>query len=497
MPSPSINLAHVRSEIEGGLVNESRRLHCAWKNRMFYDGHMEMFPTREENLYHERWDMRRTSRLMRRVIHVLTDHLYKKPPTRTLSAGPEATDWLERCYKKASMAALWPQSDRMGLLNDWCAFRFAGNDDPETVVDIELFTSDQLVVWTLPGKPRVPGAVATIEREDAGRTLTLWTDDEILTYYTPKWGQDQTAGATAWKFRSSEPNPYETLPFAFVHSEYPTTEFHTEGIGDFLREVNDAVNFSIDNMGDAVRYLAFPIPVAEGVSPAWTPPPKLKPGQWVTMPGSQATAGDDAMSKPSLNYVSPPLDFVAVTWDDLNRYIDRALEDIGVPPGTIRLTADSSSGVAMMVEQGPLLAWAEARRQPFSMYESDAAKKAAQVASAHLRANGLAVPPWLDEAAREPGMGLKWPQLYVQLPGPERDRSDEWRLGFGLASKIQLLMEREDLTRVQALEKLKAVAADNEELTAMGIEPGLPKPEPIAPENAPLDEPIVEPRSGE
>jgi hypothetical protein len=186
-----------------------------------------------------------------------------------------------------------------------------------------------------------------------------------------------------------------------------------------------------------------------------------------------------------------------VDWDDLNQYIDRVLEDLGIPPGTVRMKGGAdASGVAILVEEGPLLAWAEGRRQPFADYEAEAARKAAQVACAHLLANGRPCPPWLDATAKAPELGLKWPPLYVQMPGAERDRADDWRLANGVASKVQVLQEREDLTRDQALEKLKQVKADNDELAAMGIEPGPPAPT-APPLNAPTDEPLVEPPSGE
>lgn len=132
---------------------------------------------------------------------------------------------------------------------------------------------------------------------------------------------------------------------------------------------------------------------------------------------------------------------------------------------------------------------------PFGDYESQAAGKAATVAAAHLIVNGRTPPPWLAATAADPGLSLRWPQLFVQLPGPERDRSDEWELSMGLTSKIQLLMARLDLTRDQAVDRLRQIDADNAELLAIGVEPGVPAK--VAPTNAPLDEPIVEPASGE
>jgi hypothetical protein len=144
----------------------------------------------------------------------------------------------------------------------------------------------------------------------------------------------------------------------------------------------------------------------------------------------------------------------------------------GVPPSTVRMVLDARSGVSILAEQAPLLGWTECRRRPFAHYELCAIQRLLQITSAHLRNHGQDSARF-DAAALDPGLALHWPRLYVDLPGPERDRADGTRLQWGLVSLLDIVQERDDCTREQALDTLKRVKADNDELTAAGI-PALP-----------------------
>lgn len=472
------------SEIESGLKNESSRLQDSRDNRRFADGHFEEYPTRVENASGERADYRRTTRLFGRIADVLTQHLYKRPPTRTIANHPQATEWLRRLYRRRAVDAKWAEADRLTVIGDVAALQFAGSDDPASPLLCHLWPADQLVVWTDPDDPTEAEAVATLDFYDASRRLTLWTEETRATFVTPKQGATQTQGGTAWRLVREEPNPYRTadgseglLPFAFAHFRFPTTDFWQGGPGNGLRRFNDHVNYRLDSSGDALRFSRFPIGVASGTDPSWTPPTQVKPGMFLRLPGDPGDAAGNGQTQANLSYLTPPLGWVESDWMDLNSYIDRCLEDEGIPPGTIRLSNQATSGVQLIVEQAPLLAWAEARRVPFGRYEERAAKTAIAVAASHLRNNGRP-DAMLEAAAADPdfALGMHWAPLYVQLPGPERDRTDEWRLEMGFASKLQLLMEREDLTREQALEQLRQVQADNAELLTLGVEPGKPLP---------------------
>ncbi len=161
---------------------------------------------------------------------------------------------------------------------------------------------------------------------------------------------------------------------------------------------------------------------------------------------------------------------MGVIWSHLNNYLDLSLELNNVPPSAVRMVLDARSGVSILAEKAPLLGFTEERRRSFYDYELWAMTKALQVLGAHLRNHGHDAKRF-DAVALDPGFAIKWPRLYVDLPGPERDRADGLRVATGMASLIDLVMEREDCTREQAVETLGRVVKDNAELTSMGINP--------------------------
>ncbi|HEY2154683.1 MAG TPA: hypothetical protein VGH33_03570 [Isosphaeraceae bacterium] len=476
------------SEIRAGLRNETERLKDARDNRRFADEAFEEYPTRQEHTRHARIDYRRTSSIMKRVIQVLTANLYKANPTRQLSASPEATAWLERAYARNAMLPKWQEVDRLTHIGDLAAFQFAGDVDPDVPVRIHVWGADQLVWWLDPeDQTRVLG-VATLDAFDNQRRLTLWTAEEKRVYLTSKsQGPTQTAGGTAYRLADAIANPYRdedgagVLPFSFAHYKFPATDFHQPGPGNALRRLNDYVNFDIDEVADAKRYMARPIGIASGVAPTWAPPAQIRPGMFLNLSDGGAPDAMGNGPEGSLSYLESSPGWIGESWDDLNRYIDHSLECHGVPPGTIRMSADAASGIALMAEQAPILARAESRRVPFAFYEADAARTCLRVAAAHLRESG-ADARLLDVALDDLSLSLRWPPLYVLLPGAERDASDEWRVQMGIASRIGLLMEREDLTRDQAVERLRQIAADAALATALGIAPAPAGAPPVQPE---------------
>jgi hypothetical protein len=475
-------------DIREGMIYDQARRDCAWHNRRFFDGHFDEYPTRRENAPGRRDDFRRTSRLMRRVVHTLTSNLYKRDPIRTLEAGEDASTWLNDAYRRLGMAPKWAKADQFALVGDVAAFQFAGGTDPEFPVKVHLWAADQLCVWLDPDDPLEPVAVATIDAFDASRRLRLYTKEWVATYVTGKMGPFQTSGGTAWQSRGKVPTPYldgagaAYLPFSFVHAEEPTTDFWTPGLGDFLRQVNDFINFRLDRLGDSIRFIERPILVAAGVALDWTVPADLQPGQIIKLPAFISNIGEGgASSTPTLSHVSPDLAYIAADWLDLNNYIDHALETAGIPPGTVRMVGNAASGIAMMIEQAPLLAWAEGRRKPYRRYEDQAATMCCKVAATQFRRAQIEPADWLAASAEDAALSIEWPPLYVQLPGPERDRADSFDLGMGWTDKVRLLMEREDLTRDQALRRFAQVQQNNADLVALGVDPNPPAPQaPIA-----------------
>ncbi|OJW23184.1 MAG: hypothetical protein BGO49_27200 [Planctomycetales bacterium 71-10] len=433
------------------------------------------------NVEYEKADFSLGAPVMKRVCGELTKHLYKRPPTREL-ADKGVSAVLNDLYRRQSMAGKFQQADHYCTVGGFAGFSFAGLEDPKNPIKVHLWGADQLCVWPDPEDHDQVKAVATVERRD-GRTLaTLWTEDTISEYRTKRTEHPGTSSARRFELVSKRDNPYRLpstadqpdqgrgiIPFSFCHFTEPTTEFTTDSPGDNLKELNRYVNWGLDDLADGVRYLTKPIGIAEGVAEDWSAPAVIRPGMFLNMSAGQVDAGGNGPA-PKLGYLTADNSFVAVIWSHLNNYLDLCLEMHNVPPSTVRMILEARSGVSILSEREPLLAWTEARRRPWAHYELCAAVKFLEVLAAHVRNHGHDSRK-IDAAALDPGLSLLWPRLYVDLPGPERDRADGVRIQWGYASLIDIVQEREDCTREQALSKLKRVKADNDELTGLGIEP--------------------------
>lgn len=506
--------------VRGGLPpHERTRLEDAHWNLRFSQGHFEEYEQGQANggstyAAGDTWDYlktpstssypgyekpptHRSSPIFKRVMEVLTQNLYKAPVGREL-ATPEASDWLRRVYQANAMSAKWQRADQLTLIGGFSSFQFAGHDDEAKPVKIHLWGPDQCVVWSDPDDQTQPGAVATLDLYNGQRRLTVWTEEFVAYYRTKQGNQYPGSGGTAFEFVNKKENPYRQpksaqdqgrgiLPFAFAHWHFPTQEFEQHSPGNLLRELNDCINFGLNELGDGIRYLAKPIGLAEGVDEGWSPPTKIQPGMFLNLPASSVDAAGNG-PVPTLRYVNPDLSFVKTTWDDLNSYIDHSLEMHGVPPSTIRMTLNAQSGIAILAEQAPLLTWAEGRRRPFAWYEERAAQTALAIGAAHLRNNSRDAGE-LEEVVADPRLALHWPRMYVQLPGPERRLDDDHRIQRGYASKVTVLMETEDLTEDQAIKRLEQVKRQNDKLLALGIDPTA-NPSPLPGSPGVFDNPI-------
>lgn len=480
--SAFVDQRQIEREIEAGLPNQIGRMRDAYDCGRFDSGRFEEYPTRHKDMRYRSPAVRRTSLIMRRIVDILTMHLYKSQPTRKLR-DPAVSTWLETVYRRNRMWAKWRRAERLALIGGFAAFQFAGSTDPTAPLDINLWGADQLAFWVDPLNPTKVQAVATVDFADNQRHLTLWTKEQIVTYRTEKGAIHPAFGSVTFRptnFNGKparRPNPYKDrdgegiIPFSFMHWQYPCTDFETNSPGLNLKELNEHVNERLDNLGDSIYFNCKPIGVAEGVDDGWTPPAELRPGDFLKLPAEADLSGTGPT--PTLRYLMPDLAYVTKDWEDMSAFLDHTLETYGVPPSLIRMVQSGArSGAAIMTEQLPILGWVEGRRADWASYEEDAAETALAVAASHLGANGL-----FDDAAMlldaldDWSFTLRWPALYVQLPGPDRDRADDWRIAHSQISLIGIKQEREDLTEDEALEAIAKVAKQNAALRAMGIEP--------------------------
>jgi hypothetical protein len=363
------------------------------------------------------------------------------------------------------------------LIGGFAGFQFSGSEDPAKPVKIACWGPDQLAYWTDPNDSTRVDAVATLDFRDNRRHLRLWTKDQIVDFDTTKGLTHPGFGSASFERSTRRANPYRDsdgqgiLPFSFSHWEFPVGEFTTNSPGLNLRDLNQGVNDRLDNLGDSIYFNCKPIGLAEGVADGWIPPVELRPGDFIKLPSEQDIGGNGPQA--TLKYLMPDLRYVAADWEDMNAFLDHTLEMYGVPPSLIRMVqSGAKSGLAIQSEQLPILGFVEGRRADWGCYEEEAAKTAVAIGAAHLRNVGLdsdagRLAAILDDWA----FSLRWPSLFIQLPGPERDAADDWRLNHSLVSLVGLLQERQDLTESEAFEALAKVAEQNARLKSLGINP--------------------------
>jgi hypothetical protein len=462
------------------LPNQLPRMRDAYECLRYSMGRFEEFPTRHKDARYKSPSVRRSSPIFKRIMEVLTMHLYKASPTRKL-VDPETSEFLERCYKRNNLWAKQRRCDQLTCIGGFAGYQFAGSTDPTAPVDVKLWGGDQIAYWVDPDDPTKADSVAVLDLFDNQRRLRLFTREQVVTYTTDKGIIHPGFGGTAFRRQSRKPNPYidrngeGIIPFAFSHWTFPAMEFETNSPGLNLKELNQGVNERLDNLGDSIYFNARPIGVAEGVDDAWVPPAEIRPGDFLSLPASGVDAGGNG-PLPTLRYLMADLNYISKDWEDQNYFLDHILEMNGIPPSLIRMIQTGAlSGAAIQAEQLPIIGWVEGRRSDWAAYEEDDAHVCLAVAEAHLRNHGMtAEADQLQRVLDSWAFTLRWPSLFVQLPGRDRDMADEWRLKKRLVSLVGLCQERQDLTEQEAFEYLQKVKEQNDALKALGIEAEAP-----------------------
>ena len=473
----AVLLQKVDREItEFGLRSHRDRLMAAQSNLAFYQGDFARAPVRDRgNASYDSGRFPRHSLIMQRIVDVLTQTLYAEGPIRKLvapegaPAGPyeAVTKWLNACYARNRVDSLWQHADVLGVISQAAMFQVGAQEDPEWPVRIQLWDASQFCVWSSQDDPCRPEIVAILDIFNGRNRIRLYSDEWIRTYYSspnPRDTPEESALSREYRLEGEVPNPYRILPFSFAHFRMPVCDFWCGSPGNHLREVNDCINFSMTEGFDCIRYNLRPIVTLKDVRPDYKPPAPVFPGDiWNLSGASDSTR--EVTKDPKAEYLQADSGFVEAGWQDIQSFIDHTLEMNGVPPSVIRMTQDSvRSGVAIVAEQLPLMQWAKKRQKPFAYYEEELIRVVLHVAEMHLGRQEVeeyqATSRDLQVVAEHPGLVLKWPSLYPRIPGQDQDQADEFRLEHRLVSRTMLLMEREDLSREEAEERLEEIAED-------------------------------------
>jgi hypothetical protein len=466
-------LRKIVAEILDALPNENDRRDRARVALEYYDCEWKLHPPRPPA---ERWDADRIDRcvpFVQAVVDKLSEPLYKRGPARSIVGHEAAGAWLADVYAKLHVNATIREADRLSMLGDVCAVQVTGDDDPACPVRLQLWDASSFAVWTDPDDPCRAVAVVTIDQYDGVKRARLWTDAGLWTFVTEQsgTGNNATSGGRTYRYVSDVANPFGIIPFAFVHFKPPSLRFWTPGPGDGLVAINRYINTFLTDTADSIRYQSRPILTAYGVGVDWEIQNKMRPGAVWRVP-----RGREGSPEPRLEFLSPDLGFIASGWSDLNELVDFYLTLENIPPAAFRMTqTGASSGLQVVAESMPIVEWAAARQDLFAGFEDRLARVVFAVAAWHLtqpenaegRPDYPATAAQLDAAAAAPALTLRWSSLKPELTGKAADDSDYFEVDNGLASRLEIVMRRRQITRAEALDVLRQIADDAADLAAL------------------------------
>jgi hypothetical protein len=463
MPTKPINLTPYGLEVERGLSNERPRLNSAVMARAFYDyqgrRYATLFMRDAETTFDFLGRPYRPTGLIREVIDVLTEHLYCPGPQRTWTdaAGQEL---LDRVYTDNHIDALMLRCDQLSTLADVCAIQIDAGDGEfnERPLTLQLWEAGEFTAWTDPNDTRKVVAVCTIDRYDQTTRYRLWGPEEVWTYLTKKG--DGTAGGRVATLQSKEPHDYGCVPFSFVHYDLPVQSFWTAGISELLVNAEIRLNDRLSRLDEAINKHLNPTPVAKNVDDNFQP--ILEPQRFIRLHASKmrpgSTGGYEDGPDPDIFYLQATID-VASAWDDLTRYLNQVLEALRVPASAVRMEQTGiQSGIALIVEQAPLLTRARRRRYPFGVYESSLASKILQCAGGHYGKPGLV------KSSKSGRLIAAWPKPTVPVPTADALELGVSEVNAGLKSLLGLIQDWYGVTRDQALEIARQIAVDTADL---------------------------------
>jgi len=450
-------------EVESGLRNHRPRLASAIENQAFYDLESDRYqPRREaETEFDFAGRPRRQSGFVQQAVDRLCEHTYNPGPQRTVVGNGLADSLLEQVYDTNHIDCVMQHAECQATLNDVCAVQIKCTNDPDKPVDLQLWGGDEFTVFTDPEDPRQAFAVVTIDRYNQRTRYRLWFEDEVRTYLTDQYSADKTAGARIAYPQSGkgDPNPYGTIPFAFLHYRAPVRQFWTPGPGTFLRKAELRVNDRLSELDELISKYGRPIGVFRNVSPTFTP--EVGPGRFMRLcRGGTGYTGEGYADggEPSAEYLQAQLAIESI-WLDLEKYIKQVATAVDLPYTALELDyQDATSGIALIIKSSPLLTRARQRRPIYQLAEMCLARK---ILAAAGNFYGHAD---LMEQAKQLELLLSWAEPRIPIPGPDRDQSDEWEMQVGIKSRVTVCMERYGLNRDQAIEHIKQVAEDEDEV---------------------------------
>ena len=477
----AIPIDRIVEEVEAGLTSQSlTRMDRVKEARAFYDfdglAYMSEFLNDAETAADFIRRPYRESGLCRGMTDILCEHLYAPGPARTWESAA-ADDLLQRVYDANHVNGLMQRADQLATLGDCAAIQVdAGRGRfGEVPMKLRLWAGDEFAAWEDPDDRLEPVAVCTRDMYDEQTRYRLWTPDAVRTFLTEK-ASPSAGGGRAVRLVATDPNPYGIIPFAFVHYTLPVNTFWEPGLGDFLLHAEIRVNDRLSRLDQSISKHLNPIPILIDAPDNFQmvlgqPNLFVRLNRRAQAPGMSGDFGG-AAPQPEARYLEAHID-IEGAWSDLRGYYDLVLETARVPRTAWRMEQTGvASGIALIVEQAPLLTRARRRQLSFNIYEADLARVILACAGRFYRR------PQLVAEAAAGKLAVTWPLPNIPI------QTDDWlqlqlmRYQAGLTSKIAITMDTYGCSRDQAIAILEQVREDRELEEAILPEPPAPPPLP-------------------
>jgi hypothetical protein len=180
------------------------------------------------------------------------------------------------------------------------------------------------------------------------------------------------------------------------------------------------------------------------------------------VPLAHPTPGESGGFEPGpyarLYYLQAQID-VAGAWLHISNYIKQVLEAAKIPDSAIRMEQMGvASGIALVVEQEPLVKRAENRRGAFCHYEGDLGKRTLLCVGNHY---GM---PAITAAAEAGKLVTSWPKGTLAVRTPDLLEMTVSEVTAGFKSHLMAIQEWYGVDRERALEIVEQIAEDNADM---------------------------------
>ena len=185
---------------------------------------------------------------------------------------------------------------------------------------------------------------------------------------------------------------------------------------------------------------------------------------------------------PEAKYLESSFDIGAVR-EYIRGEANDALKELGIP---LQVTPDDDgqgglaapSGISVTAQEAGVIAYSKGRQPLFELHETRFFQLVARIGGCAAAGLPSSLTLALNVVADDPSLRVAWPEVSIDLPGPDRDTADTFELTYDLTDPIELLMRRQGLTEEEAIEQYRSIQRRKSIAAALQADPLAVLPEP-------------------